>query len=178
MGRDERKIEVTGTVEAPPAALFAVLSDPARHVEVDGADMLRGLDSGPSPVTSTGDAWVMNMEQDGIGRYQMRSEVVRFETDRMIAWAPAIHPPGALSHIIGELDPSGHIWVWELEPTPEGGSRVTHTYDWSGVNDEGAVRESHRSRCRPRSTGSEPQPTDRKTVANAPTGRGGRRRGE
>ena len=64
MGRDERRIQVTGTVEAPPAALFAVLSDPARHVEVDGADMLRGLDSVLSPVTSTGDAWVMNMEQD------------------------------------------------------------------------------------------------------------------
>jgi hypothetical protein len=63
MGGDERRIQVTGKVEAPPAALFAVLSDPARHVEVDGADMLRGLDSGPSPVTGTGDAWVMNMEQ-------------------------------------------------------------------------------------------------------------------
>ena len=117
MGGDERRIQVTGKVAAPPAALFAVLSDPARHVEVDGADMLRGLDSGPSPVTGTGDAWVMNMEQDGIGRYQMRSEVVRYERDRAIAWAPAIHPPGALNHVIGELDPSGHVWVWELEPT-------------------------------------------------------------
>jgi hypothetical protein len=139
MGGDERTIQVTGKVEAPPAALFAVLSDPARHVEVDGADMLRGLDSGPSPVTGTGDAWVMNMEQDGIGRYQMRSEVVLYERDRVIAWAPAIHPPGALSHVIGELDPSGHVWAWELEPAPDGGSHVTHTYDWSGVKDEGAI---------------------------------------
>ena len=81
----------------------------------------------------------MNMEQDGIGRYQMRSEVVRYERDRAIAWAPAIHPPGALNHVIGELDPSGHVWVWELEPTPDGGSQVTHSYDWSGVKDEGAV---------------------------------------
>jgi len=139
MGGDERRIQVTGKVEAPPAALFAVLSDPARHVEVDGADMLRGLDSGPSPVTGTGDAWVMNMEQDGIGQYQMRSEVVLYERDRVIAWAPAIHPTGALSHVIGELDPSGHIWAWELEPAPDGGSHVTHTYDWSGVKDEGAL---------------------------------------
>jgi len=54
MGDDECRIQVTGTVDAPPAVLFAVLSDPARHNEVDGAGMVRGLDSGPSPVTGTG----------------------------------------------------------------------------------------------------------------------------
>jgi hypothetical protein len=79
------------------------------------------------------------MNQEGIGDYQMRSEVVAFEPDRKIAWAPAIHPPGALSHVIGELDPSGHQYVWELEPTSDGGTRVTHTYDWSGLRDENAL---------------------------------------
>ncbi len=134
----DRSLQVSGTIGAPPDKAFALLSDPARHTELDGAGMLRGLDSG-GQVSSVGDAFVMKMNQDGIGDYMMRSEVTDFEPGRRIAWAPAIHPPGSLSHVIGELDPSGHTYGWELEPTPEGGTRVTHTYDWSGVTDEGAL---------------------------------------
>ena len=40
---DERKQVVTGSVEAPPEAVFAVLSDPANHTGIDGAGMLRGI---------------------------------------------------------------------------------------------------------------------------------------
>lgn len=134
-----RKLQVTGTVEAPPEKVFALLADPARHAELDGAGMVRSLDTGPSPVTGVGDAFVMNMNQDGIGDYQMRSEVVTFQPGTAIAWAPAIHPAGALSHLLGELDPSGHTYGWELEGTPEGHTRLVHTYDWSGVRDEGAL---------------------------------------
>lgn len=136
---DSRQFQVSETVPAPPAAVFALLADPARHAEIDGAGMLRGVDSGPSPVTAVGDSFIMNMEQDGLGKYQMRNEIVDLEPDRRIAWAPSIHPEGALRHAIGDVDPSGHTWGWELEPTPDGGTRVTHTYDWSGVQDEGAL---------------------------------------
>ncbi len=41
----------------------------------------------------------------------MRSEIVAYELDSKVAWAPAIHPRGALSHIIGTLDPTGHGWI-------------------------------------------------------------------
>ena len=138
MGED-RKLQVSGTVEAPPEAVFALLADPARHTELDGAGMLRGVDGAPGPITGVGDSFVMNMNQDGIGDYQMRNEVVEFEPGRRIAWAPSIHPPGALSHVIGELDPSGHTYGWELEPSGDGRTRVTHTYDWSGLRDENAL---------------------------------------
>ena len=136
---DDKKIQVSGTVAAPPAAVFALLADPARHAELDGAGMIKGLDSGPSPVAAVGDAFVMNMDQEGIGQYQMRSEVTTFEPDSAIAWAPAIHPAGSLSHIIGELDPSGHVYGWELSPTSDGGTQITHTYDWNGVQDQEAL---------------------------------------
>lgn len=136
---DDKKLQVSGTIAAPPAAVFALLSDPARHTELDGAGMLTGLDSGPSPVSKVGDAFVMNMHQDGLGDYQMRSEVTAYEADRAIAWAPAIHPAGALKHLIGDVDPSGHVYGWELAPTSDGGTDVTHTYDWSGVQDQGAL---------------------------------------
>jgi hypothetical protein len=55
-----------------------------------------------------------------------------------------VHPAGTLSAIIGELDPSGHVWGWELEPTEDGGTKVTHTYDWTGVQDQGALALSPR----------------------------------
>ena len=48
---DDKKLQVSDTVAAPPATIFALLSDPARHTELDGAGMLKGLDSGPSPVS-------------------------------------------------------------------------------------------------------------------------------
>lgn len=134
----DRILQVSGTIAAPPDKAFALLADPARHPELDGAGMVRGLDSG-GPVTAVGDEFVMRMNQDGIGDYAMRSEVTDYEPGRRIAWAPSIHPPGSLAHVIGDIDPSGHTYGWELEPTSDGGTRVTHTYDWSGVADEGAL---------------------------------------
>jgi uncharacterized protein YndB with AHSA1/START domain len=136
---DDKKQQVSGSIPASPEAVFALLSDPARHSELDGAGMVQGLASGTSPITAVGDAFVMDMVQEGIGTYQMRSEVTAFEPGRAIAWAPAIHPVGALSHVIGGMDPSGHIWGWDLAPAADGGTDVTHTYDWSGVKDEEAL---------------------------------------
>jgi uncharacterized protein YndB with AHSA1/START domain len=136
---DNRQLQVSRVIDAPPERIFAVLADPARHHELDGAGMLRGLESGDAPITAVGQAFVMNMNQDGIGDYQMRSEIVVYEADRRIGWAPAIHPPGALAHVIGELDPSGHTYAWELEPAGDGRTKVTHTYDWSGVRDQNAL---------------------------------------
>jgi uncharacterized protein YndB with AHSA1/START domain len=136
---DDRELQVSRIIDAPAERIFAVLADPGRHPEIDGAGMLRGLDSGDAPVTAVGQSFVMNMNQDGIGDYQMRSEIVLYEYGCRIGWAPAIHPPGALAHVIGELDPSGHTYVWELEPAGEGRTKVTHTYDWSGVRDQNAL---------------------------------------
>jgi uncharacterized protein YndB with AHSA1/START domain len=136
---DSRQLEVTETVPAPPEKVFALLADPSRHTEIDGAGMLRGLAWGRSPVAGIGDEFVMNMNQDGLGDYQMRNEIVDLEPNRRIVWAPAPYPPDALRDKFGGLDPSGHIWSWELEPTAAGGTKITHTYDWSGVRDARAL---------------------------------------
>src|SRR5271165_695510 len=62
---DDRQLQVSRIIDAPPERIFAVLADPARHRELDGAGMLHGLDSGDAPVTAAGQAFVMNMNQDG-----------------------------------------------------------------------------------------------------------------
>lgn len=133
---DERKQVVTGTVDAPPEAVFAVLSDPANHTGIDGAGMLRGIASSSGPVKGVGDSWVMNMNQSNLGDYQMRSEVIAFEPNREIAWEPAIDPPDSLAHLIGDLDFGGYHYAWELAPNADGGTDITHSYDWSGVKDD------------------------------------------
>jgi uncharacterized protein YndB with AHSA1/START domain len=134
---DEKQLRVERTVDAPPERVFALLADPDRHTELDGAGMLRGSDSGP--VNAVGDVFFMNMHQDALGDYQMRNEIVAFEPDRRIAWAPTIHPPGGLKHAIGDLDPSGHNYIWELQPTGDGRTQVTHIYDWTAVTDPNAL---------------------------------------
>jgi uncharacterized protein YndB with AHSA1/START domain len=136
---EERKQVVTGTVAAPPEGVFAVLSDPTRHTEIDGAGMLRGIASTSGPVTGVGDSWVMNMNQEGLGDYQMRSEVIAFEAGRKIAWAPGLHPPDALAQVLGDIDFGGYHYSWEVAPGPDGGTEITHTYDWSGVTDDRAL---------------------------------------
>jgi hypothetical protein len=50
----EKRLRVTATLAAPPERVFALLADPAKHTELDGAGMLRGLDSGRSPLTASG----------------------------------------------------------------------------------------------------------------------------
>ena len=134
----DKQQQVSRTIGAPPEKVFGLLADPARHTEIDGAGHLQGLAEG-GRLSGVGDAFVMNMNQEGIGDYQMRSEVVEFEPGRRIAWAPAIHPAGSLSHLIGDMNPSGHVWSWDLEPADDGGTTVTHTYDWSGVGDDSAL---------------------------------------
>jgi hypothetical protein len=35
--------------------------------------------------------------------------------------------------------PPGHLWRWELEPVDPSRTRVTHTYDWTRLTDEGRL---------------------------------------
>ncbi|MGD9525461.1 MAG: SRPBCC family protein [Dehalococcoidia bacterium] len=137
---NDRRLTVSRTLAAPPERVFGVLADPGRHTELDGAGMLRGLEDGPRPVTAAGQAFVMNMNQGRLGDYRMRNMVVEFEANRRIVWAPSIYPPGSLARFIGDADPSGHIYRWELVPTSDGGTEVTHVYDWNGVKDPNALK--------------------------------------
>lgn len=130
------QIKVTRTVDASPGQLFALLADPARHTEIDGAGMLRGVEGAGGPVSGVGDQFLMNMNQEGLGDYQMRNTVTAYEQDRTIGWAPELYPIDALKDKIGDIEPKGHTYTWELEPA-DSGTKVTQTYEWAGVTDDG-----------------------------------------
>ena len=128
-------IRVSRRIAAPAASIFDVLADPARHLEIDGSDMLRGAAPG-GPITSVGDVFVMRMYFVEHGDYEMRNHVVDFERDRRIAWEPR---PGVGHPDEHARDDHGwhHRWAYALVPDGPAATVVTEIYDCSRVPAEG-----------------------------------------
>lgn len=116
-----RQVSVTAAVDAPPQVVFAILADPRQHPRIDGSGSLQGSVSGPERL-ARGAEFGMDMKLFGLP-YKIRNRVVEFEDDRVIAWR----------HF------GGHRWRYELEPTDDGGTRVTETFDYSMYNRVGAA---------------------------------------
>jgi len=118
---DTKIVTATRTIDARAAALFELIADPSRQPAWDGNDNLAHADVGQR-VHGVGDVFHTVLTGDGAVR---DNHVVEFDEGRRIAWCPS--DPGA--------EPAGHLWRWELEPTSDGRTRVTHTYDWTHLND-------------------------------------------
>ncbi|WP_426504933.1 SRPBCC family protein [Dactylosporangium sp. McL0621] len=108
-------------IAAPAAAIFELIADPARQPEWDGNENLREAADGQR-VRAAGDVFVMTLTGGAV----RENHVVEFAEGRRIAWRPS-EP--------GQPQP-GHLWRWELEPIDGSSTRVTHTYDWTGLTDE------------------------------------------
>ena len=106
-----RTVSRSRLVHASPEAIFAIVSSPAGHVQIDGSGSVRESIEGPDQL-ALGDRFRMDMKM-GVP-YKMWSTVVEFEQDRLIAWA----------HF------GKHRWRFELEPQGDA-TMVTHTFDWS-----------------------------------------------
>lgn len=126
---EQDRYVVSRTVPASPAAVFALLTDPARHHETDPTDWVRGpLEVDPAPITEVGQVFGMEMfHVNAGGRYAMHSRVIALEQERTVAWEPGQFGPD------GELDTGGWTWRYDLAPAGEAGTEVTLTYDWSRV---------------------------------------------
>lgn len=120
------RIEVQRPVAADPAAIFAVLCDPAGHVQIDASGML--MSASGEPVRAVGDSFVVHMDREALndfplGLYDVTVRIVTFEPDREVAWT-----------IEGQIKPPiGHVYGYRLEPI-EGGTLVTSYYDWSDID--------------------------------------------
>jgi hypothetical protein len=121
---------VERVIPAPAADIFAVLSNPARHREIDGSGTVREAKES-SQVLTLGSRFGMQMRM-GVP-YSMTNEVIEYEPDRLIAWQtrPAI---GALGLLIG-----GRIWRYELDPVANG-TRVRESWDISQERVKAIVR--------------------------------------
>ena len=121
------RIEVTRTIAAEPAAIFAVLRDPQGHVAIDSSGMLQSADG--EPVSKVGDSFVVHMDREALndypelGRYDVTVTISTFEQDREIAWL-----------VVGQIRPPiGHVYGYQLTPV-DGGTLVTSYYDWSAIH--------------------------------------------
>ncbi len=127
---DALSISVSRDILAPADRIFAVLTRPAAHPEVDGTGMVRGARE-DVVISKVGDSFTMNMFNDEMGDYVMESHVVEFEPERRVVWEPvlyAIDKPDFQSDIGA---PGLHQWGWQLEPLDGGGTRVTEFFDCS-----------------------------------------------
>lgn len=107
-----RTVSVSRVIPAPRSVLFDILADPARHPEIDGSGTLVAPGNVQPDRLALGSKFGMKMRI--VVPYDMRSTVVEFEEDRLIAWA----------HY------GKHRWRYELEDV-DGGTLVTETFDWS-----------------------------------------------
>ena len=105
---------VSASIIAPYSRqeIFHVISDPQLHSSFDGSGTVQGLATG-SKLMGVGDSFKAKMRMWGI-RYSVKSTVVEFDQDRLIAWA----------HL------GKHRWRYELEDMPDG-TQITETFDWS-----------------------------------------------
>ncbi len=123
------RIEVHRTIDAEPAAIFAILRDPQGHVAIDSSGMLMSAEG--EPVAGVGDSFVVHMDREALndypelGRYDVTVSISAYEPDREIAWT-----------ILGRIRPQiGHVYGYRLEPASDGdGTLVTSYYDWSGID--------------------------------------------
>ena len=125
---DERKVAVRRRVAASPAAIFAIVTDPAKQVEIDGSGMLVTAPDA-APMRAIGDTFIMDMDREPLGdiplgKYTVENLVTDFVADTKFEWAPG-----------GQGQPPfGHHYGYELAPDGDG-TDVTLYCDWTGVPD-------------------------------------------
>jgi len=124
----EERFEVSRTIPASPADVFAVLRDPAGHVAIDSSGMLQSHTG--EPASQAGDQFVIHMDRESLGdfplgRYDVTVTIGTYEQDREINWT-----------VTGVVKPPiGHVYGYRLEPM-DGGTVVTSYYDWSDIHPE------------------------------------------
>jgi hypothetical protein len=118
------RFTVTKSLAFSPSAVFAVISDPKGHVDIDGSGTLVSAED-QAPVSKVGDVFVIGMNNPAFGSYSIENHITVHEPDSALEWRPK--PVGG--------DATGVIWGYTLSPEGSGTS-VTAYYDWSDASEE------------------------------------------
>ncbi len=120
-----RVVRASREIEAPAERIFELIADPSQQPSWDGNDNLAESKPGQR-VHAVGDVFATTLTNGWV----RENHVVEFEEARRVAWRPS--EPGK--------QPPGHLWRWELNPLGETRTEVTHTYDWSNLDPDDAMR--------------------------------------
>jgi hypothetical protein len=134
----QQRVSLTTVVQAPASAVFAIVSDPAGHVLIDGSGMLVAAPDAKK-LTAVGDTFDMDMDREPLGdvpemgKYQVRNTVTAIEPDALIEWN--VGTTGRT--------PIGHVYGYQLVDAGDGATEVTSYCDWSGLSEKMAARIPH-----------------------------------
>ncbi|MFW0791606.1 prolipoprotein diacylglyceryl transferase [Gordonia sp. CPCC 205333] len=117
---DDRIVSASREIAASAATIFELIADPAQQPRWDGNGNLAQAAQGQR-VHRVGDTFDTTITRGQV----RRNHIVEFEEGRLIAWLPS--EPGST--------PPGHLWRWELAVTDDENTTVTHTYDWTRLDD-------------------------------------------
>jgi Polyketide cyclase / dehydrase and lipid transport len=125
------RVSATRPIAAPAHAIFLLVSDPARHVEIDGSGMLQAAPD-VRQLTEVGQTFDMDMDRRPLGdipnmaEYKVRCTVTQLIPDRLVEWTVrAVGKP-----------PAGHVYGWQIEPLTDGECLVSNYCDWTNISDE------------------------------------------
>ena len=99
----------------PAERIYALISNPRRHCELDGTGSVRGLIRGPQH-PQVGESTTQHMRMFGIP-YRMTATVITAEPNRAFAWRM----------------PTGHVWRWEILPASVTGAGEGTEYEEAGL---------------------------------------------
>ena len=125
------RVTATRRIAAPAHTIFVLVSNPARHVDLDGSGMLQAA-PGAKPLTAVGQTFDMDMDRRPLGdiptmgEYTVRCTVTQLIPDRLIEWTVrAVGKP-----------PAGHVYGWQIEADSDTACVVSHYCDWTNISDE------------------------------------------
>jgi hypothetical protein len=125
------RVSATRRIAASAHAIFLLVSDPARHVDIDGSGMLQAAPDA-KPLTRVGQTFDMDMDRRPLGdipdmaEYTVNCTVTQLIPDRLIEWTVrAVGKP-----------PAGHVWGWQIEPLTDGACLVGNYCDWTNISGE------------------------------------------
>jgi len=125
------RVAATRRIAAGAHKIFAIVANPAGHVEIDGSGMLEAAPEAKL-LTQVGETFDMDMDRTPLGdipnmtKYKVRNTVTQLIPDRLIEWG------------VGSVDRPlfGHVYGWQIEPISDDECDVTNYCDWTGISQE------------------------------------------
>ena len=124
---EAQRVEVSRTIRARAPEVFALVTDPAKQVEIDGSGMLVSAPD-PRPLRAAGDEFEMNMDREPLGdlpmgKYTVLNTVTRIVPDELLEWNVGSREHGAF----------GHVYGWQITVVDDEQVEITNYCDWTGV---------------------------------------------